>query len=371
MRWRFIVKLYAILGMSIVILVASVPVASASAPGPGAQNTTVGSPGNPQQPVPDAAWLAKKQAQLVRSGIGRKSTKGAATTPYIVDGATPDTVFPSSYELPLLNPVPTTFEPGDGNYANYGSGTSHLDDANPGHTYNDHDFFNLCGPGAADVALWYWPNPPNLMNNGSVTDTAHTSTTTSWNSTDRDNTSRMRGYMTYLAWQTQWPGWSHKGMMDNAHYYSYGTTLYGLMDGLNWEASGRNSSTWANYFYVIQWNGSNGPNTGGVSSGTLLTDVMNDTYNSNVPVVVEVNAQLMPNWTNNNGDTHHFITVIGFDNSLGIYYYTDTCASSTGCGSKFDGSVRTAPQSTLYKAMLYIAQNQSTDPSGGDGGWVW
>lgn len=174
----------------------------------------------------------------------------------------------------------------------------------------------------------------------------------------------MRGYMTYLAWDTQWPGWPHRGMMDNSTYPSYGVTLYGMQDGLNWEASGRNTSTWSNYFYAIQWWNS-------ASASTLHSDIVTDIYTSNVPVVAEVNAQLMPNWVNHGGNTHHFITIVGYDNTQGIYYYTDTCAQSTTCGSLHDGTINTVSQSTMWSAITSIPVNQSTAPSAGDGGWVW
>jgi hypothetical protein len=198
------------------------PLTYASAPGPNGGPNTRGSAKPDPLILQDPAWVAKKQAHQVRSGIKQGQGKGSSAQPYIATLA-PNIIYPSSYMLSDVNPVPNTFEPSDGNYSNYGSGTSLTDDAN--RPYNDHDFFNLCGPGAADNALWHWPSPPNRMDNSSVTDTAHTSTTTTWNGTDKDGVARTHGYMTFLAWQTQWPGWTHPGMMDNSTYYSYGTTL--------------------------------------------------------------------------------------------------------------------------------------------------
>lgn len=345
-----------------VALATFAPTVSAAAPGKGGGgNTPSGSgSGSSYAATQDPAWLAKKKAHLIRSGVARDQPKGGKpATPYSVC-STCGGGGSGANQLPTNNPVPGTWEPSDGNSPNFGSGSS-IDDDYPRYYGADADFFGLCGPGAADIALWYWPNTPNLMTNNSVTDTAHTSTTTTWGS------ERMRGYMTYLAWQTQIPGYSHPGLMDNSTYKSWGTTLYGMRDGLNWEASGH-ASNWLSYFYAIQWN-----NT---TSDVLLSDVVTDINNSHVPVVAEVDAQQLPNWTNkNNGTTtNHFITIIGYDNNQGIYYYTDTCGKSTNCGDQnkgSDGGVRTVPQWQMWNAITSIPLNTSTAPNAGDGGWVW
>lgn len=354
------VAVVAAIATALALLVFS-PIAYAGAPGNGTGPTTP-LPGYTYNP-PNPQWLAKKNAYELRSGVSWNEAKGAKTAPYFMSGPVPATSFPNSYELSTNNPVPGTFEPGDGTHPNYGPNTSYNDDLN--HYYgSDLDFFGFCGPGAADNALYYWPNPPNLISNYYVQDPGHTSTSTSWTS------ERMRGYMTDLAWQIQWPGWPHAGMMDHSTYSTLGTSLYGMVDGLNWEASGRNSSDWQTYFYVIQWNG-NMSGSNPVPASTFLADIESDTSFNNVPVVAEVNAQMMRNWNNNGGETYHFITIIGYDNNAGKYYYTDTCANSTGCGSKYDGGVQWDYQSNVYNAMINIPENQSTDPHHGDGGYVW
>jgi hypothetical protein len=171
----------------------------------------------------------------------------------------------------------------------------------------------------------------------------------------------MRGYMMKLGWQIHAPSWASGayGMM-NAQPRSSAVWLQVVRDGMNWEASGENSSDWSNYFYVVTW-------WNQVSENDFHNQVVQDIATSNVPVVAEVNAQMMPNWTNYGGRTNHYITIIGYDDNLGQYYYTDTCAHSTNCGSNYDGLVHTVPQSQMWSAITNIPVNQST----GDGGWVW
>ena len=332
------------------------PRALASAPGPVGTSASTGA-GTWHYTPPDPKWLALKEAHRIRSGIRRGDPKGTPSHPYVASspyatccGGSP----PQYYELSISTYVNGSFEPSDGTHPNFGTGTSSADDAN--HAYFDHDFFDLCGAGAADNALWYWPNPPNLMSN-TVTDNA-INVATYWSS------ERMRGYMTYLAWDTQWPGWPHRGMMDNSTYPSNGISLYGMVDGLNWEASGRNPAKWSNYFYAIQWWNS-------ASASILHNDIVTDTYFNNVAIVAEVDASLMPNWPKSNQNIHHYITIVGYDDTSGVYYYTDTCANSTGCGSLHDATVQIVSQSTLWSAITAIPVNTSTSPAAGDGGWVW
>src|SRR5260221_14779551 len=66
----------------------------------------------------------------------------------------------------------------------------------------------------------------------------------------------------------------------------------------------------------------------------------------------------------------HFITVVGYDDAKGIYYYTDTCGHSTDCGSLSDGGVHTVPQGQLWAAISAVPVNTSTAYNAGDGGDV-
>lgn len=74
----------------------------------------------------------------------------------------------------------------------------------------------------------------------------------------------------------------------------------------------------------------------------------------------------------------HYITILGYDDTQGangIYYYTDTCGSSTGCngtGNGTDGQLKTADQTTLWKAIQNIPPTPFPgDPTRGDGGYIW
>lgn len=307
----------------------------------------------------DSKWLALKNAFRYRSGIQLGQGKGAKTHPFVASAPLALTSAPSSYELTISNAVPTTFEPGDRCYScghiNFTGTYASYDDSRT--SYYAPGFFDLCGPGAADNALWYWPNPPNLINLWTYDQWDSVGTT--WNGTDVDNISRMRGYMMDLAWDIHAPTWSASGMM-NAQSRANAVMLQVVRDGLNWEASGENSSNWQNYFYVVAW-------WNQYSKTTFHSDVVADIYYSHVPVIAEVNARLMPNWPNTGGLTRHYITIIGYNDSNGTYQYTDTCANITGCGSNKNGGVTSVSQSQMWNAITSVPVDQST----GDGGWVW
>jgi hypothetical protein len=280
----------------------------------------------------------------------------------------PDSQPPCADELSTANAVPNIFEPGAGCTANYGPGTSTSDDLNHGYCA-DTNFFNLCGPGAADVAMWYWPAPPNLVDKHNVVDPKHTSTSTSWNGYDKDNVPRTRGYMAYLAFQMKASGWTQPGLMEQ--YAPGGVRLQEERIAMNWEENGHTSN---NGFYIVQWHYDPNLNPSGGTEGTLHSQVTTDIYYSNVPVVAEVNARKLPNWSSTGAQVLHFITIIGYDDlahnadgSYGKYYYTDTCASSTTCGSFHDGGVNSASYTQMWNAIMGAPYSPST----GDGGWIW
>jgi hypothetical protein len=218
-----------------------------------------------------------------------------------------------------------------------------------------HDaFLTLCGPGAADVALYYWPWPPNLHDYTQGIVEYLNNTRTVWNGRDRDGILRMRGYMLHLAYEIQPPTWPRAGLnMQQADWDTQplhrgkGATLSVMKDALNWEASGEGSlGTWSTYFYYTVFsNFSNGGN-----GGVLHDDVFNDIVLSNEPVVLLVNTNGLQNWGFSSG-VWHFITIIGYNDDYQggpVYMYTDSCASVTGCGSNTNGQVQIGKQSDLY-----------------------
>lgn len=255
----------------------------------------------------------------------------------------PCTVYPSSFLLDT-SVVAQTLEP-----AKVGKDAA-------GHAYQDHNMSKLCGPGAAANALYFWGLTPQQAPSGPYTDPSD-SVTTTW---DADHN---RAYIAYLAWRTQIPGWPQAGMMDQ-HDPSRGVTLYGMRDGLNWEAARHDAAHWHDYFYtVVWWNQS--------SADEFHHAVVDDIASAHVPVIAEVNARLLPNWSPKGQPISHFVTIVGYDDVNGTYVYTDSCGASTGCGSLKDGGTTTVAQAQMWAAITAIPVNPSTDFNAGDGGYVF
>ncbi len=319
-------------------------------------------PGGGPYATQDPNWLADKYAFKVRSNIPPPAPTGTFTQrlPGKANFGGPTLPpAPVAYVLPTsTNQVASVWEPSDGNHPNDGPNTSSKDDFGKSYA-TDTSFFDLCGPGAAVITLAYWPNMPVTMTSMNVLDPTKP-VTTSWNS------GRFRGYMLYLAWQIQPPGWNSSGMMDTAHYPSFGTTLQSLRDGLNWEISGHDQTNWANQYYTLTWWGNEGSSTPTQTPQTLHANVVADVYFNSVPVIAEVNARMLPTWTSGSR-INHFVTIVGYNDSNGTYYYTDTCANSTSCGSLSDGGVHTVSQAQMWNAITNIPVSHSL----GDGGWVW
>lgn len=283
----------------------------------------------------DSAWETLKQAHRIVA-------PDRAGKPLVYLSATPAT-YP---EVALLDThvVSRTLEPG-------GVG---IDAA--GNSYDDPNMWDLCGPAAANNTLYFWNGNTNRWGTHVYTDPSD-GVTTVWD--DGDN----RAYTMELAWYMQPPTWQRVGLMD-AHNPSYGVTLYGMRDGLNWEASAHDARRWQRYFYSIRWWSEATPKL-------LLADVESDVGLSGKPVVAEVDAQYLPNWPEIDRKKNHFITIVGYDNARQVYTYTDTCGHSTGCGSNTDAGIHEISYATLWQAITSIPVNKSNDPHAGDGGWVW
>lgn len=290
---------------------------------------------NAEPPSDAATWLAtKRQLRLVAPGRAGDQTIELAAMP---------THFPDTALLPYAV-IEQTVEPG---------GVGH-DVA--GAAYADPNLWELCGPAAANNTLYFWNGKSNHWGTHSYTDPSNGVTTT-WDDTHN------RSYTLHLAWGIRAPGWPRAGMMDT-HNPSFGVTLYGMRDALNWEASGEDAADWRHYFYVNEWWDENTPET-------LHLEIEADIALSSKPVIAEVDARFLPNWPDPGEQKNHYITIIGYDNATGQYAYTDTCGHSTGCGSRRDGGINYIPYSQLWLAITAIPVNHSTDPHAGDGGWVW
>jgi hypothetical protein len=321
----------------------------------------------------DPSWVAAKLALLVRRptpsvAAGASGASGAAIPPPVCPDV-PCTHYPPVYVLDT-SVVQNTLEP-----AKVG-----VDAASQ--AYTDQNMSKLCGPGAAANALAFWgkgpgpgPGPGPSVASPSSSPTARPSPATFVDTANGVATAwtaeHNRAYLLYLAWQVLVPGWTHPGLMDT-HTPSWGVTLYGIRDGLNWEASNHDAnasanasaSAWHTYFYtLVWWNQS--------SAQRFHQQVQDDLANAHVPVVAEVEARLLPNWAPQGKPILHFITVVGYDDTQGIYYYTDTCGKSTDCGSLADGGVHTVAQAQLWTAITAIPVNTSTAYNAGDGGYVW
>lgn len=263
-------------------------------------------------------------------------------------------------------------EPSDGNSQNFPGTGNTADDA--GHHYSDNLYFSWCGVGASDAALWFWPYPPNDNAASKVYDPMMSGQYSSWNAKDIDSTYRLRGYMIQLADQTKAPTWVRAGMLNQSWYQSNekgGVTLQVVRDALNWEASNHGAAgNWSNYFYITDWNSSfygakDYPNN---LYDTLHQDIVDDLYFSHVPVLVELPADTLPNWTNGN-PVNHMVAIVGYNDTTNQYVYIDTCKAYTNCNS---GEIdqpddHKVDELHLSQGVASIGTNQTT----GDGGWVW
>ena len=373
---------------------------TASASGPGSKQT---GPAHPDVTLQSTTWLAAKNSYRVVSGIQANQGKHGKANPTILSTALFDLSsqtktlavspnYPSvpgepyNYTLYQGWGIEYAAEPSDGSHPNLPDGTQYTDDA--GNTYNDYWYVTLCGPGAADVALYYWPYPSNdathtvsdpLPGNGPYGGN-HTSGALTWYGQDGSGGGqayRLRGYMAYLAFGLgNVPAWTgsggiHRvGMLDESYWQTGivgGATLQATEEAMNWEASSENSSDWANYFYTVAWNSTYNGNIG----VTLHNDIVTDIANSHVAVVAEVNGHDLPDWTTS-GFTKHFIAIVGYDDNTQEYYYVDTCKVFAGChdagGVQGDTpDIHPISQSQLTTAVSDVQTDQAT----GDGGWIW
>lgn len=291
--------------------------------------------------VHDAHWLSLKLAnRVIAPGVYSSAPAPECISPC------------DNYKLLNTSVVTNTIET-----LGYGP-----DDNNDG--YTDGYLWNFCAAGAVDNALYYWNGKTNTYPAGWYTEPSYANyhTNTYWTSGDHN-----RSYEMYIADQVQVPGWGTPGMVTFGSYPSAGTGLSDITSTLNWEASGH-SSNWQNYFYLSVANWYYDSKTGKydipVSKDTVNSNIVAD-INGGHPVVVMVNTTNLPNW-NKNGIIHA-ITIVGYDQTTGIYWYTDTCG--TACGSMYNGGVHVINQFTpdQYGNDLYDAIKNV----GVGGGYSW
>jgi len=201
-----------------------------------------------------------------------------------------------------------------------------------GVTYRDDNYAFLCGPATAAVILYYWPATHHTVTTlaGQFKEPVNVGrnryASTYWKAQDAGGYGR--GMMMYLA-VVEWPApdkglswWSHPGIMRWTSRPD--TYVENLVDGINWEASGR--STLA-YFYTIV-------HTSELTAAAMLDHIHAD-INMGVPVVIAARTtdgtNHLPYW-NTSRRSNHFVTVVGYDDKAGTYAVMDTCGLT--CNSR-------------------------------------
>jgi hypothetical protein len=224
--------------------------------------------------------------------------------------------------------------------------------------YTDLNYWNLCGPGSAAVATYYFVNSdPFLLtipadNYREPAAVLHR-TTTYWKATDAS--SEGRGELMYLAEDVYPTGvnWNYSGIVKWEGSFPYGTPINRWRDGVNWVASGQ---TQLNYFYVIA-------KPANLTQAQVLYDVENDVAGVGVPILADVltgdGTHHLVGWTAGSG-INHSIAIIGYDNTVSpaTYTYIDTC----GPGCNDTGTA--AGVHTIHQSAMWALIQAETDSDG-------
>jgi hypothetical protein len=338
------------------------------APKRGAQPTDPAFAQDAHRPIAPQSmeWLLAKAAGRVALVAGQVTILGAGANP-LVD---PVAFAP----IPSARTLDTTWtrwivEP-------LGSGR----DAG-GNRYSNLNYWNLCSPGSVTVALWYWQQ---LTGAPDVTGTAGwfvepyvteaggwpspgptvpraadgSRLGTYWAPSDLVNgfTANGRGFMMYLATAAHPPTWTSTGMVVYANasgralYPTRGGPRPNIVAALNWEASGRDASSWAETWYtsVIR------PDPALARDLALAVEL--DVGRDGVPVVAVLDTHDLPNWQAGSATPHirHAVTIVGYDNTANppTFTYVDTCGRSCDArGGNQNGQVHVISQSALVAAI--------------------
>jgi hypothetical protein len=250
-----------------------------------------------------------------------------------------------------------------------------------GTPYRNLSFWNLCGPGASTVALYYWQQ---LIGHPNVTGTEGwfldpyeaqgapwpslgptvaigadgTRVGTYWSGSDNVNgyTAHGRGFLMYMATQVRPPTWFASGIstwVDGAGqplYPQVGSSREDIMAGVNWEISGHDPNTWMEAWYQAV------DNDDGALDRDLQVAVALDVGRDGVPVVAAVDTFDLPNWQAGSATPHirHAISIVGYDNTANppTYTYLDSCGRACNArGSNRDGGIYVVAQSQMIAAM--------------------
>ena len=250
-----------------------------------------------------------------------------------------------------------------------------------GNRYSDLTYWNLCGPAAATVVLYYWQQ---LVGHPNVTGTAdyfldpYAAAGVPWPSpgptvavsgsgarlgtywSARDTLSGYvangRGFVMYMAMNVQPPGWLATGVdvftsSDGGPMYpTRGASPRGIAVALNSEIAGPDAASWADTWYVYVTKG----------DPTLATDlheaVQLDIGRDHVAVVAAADTHELPNWQAGSATPHtrHAISIVGYDDAASppTYTYIDTCGRSCNgrSGNTNDGT-HTISQAAMVQAL--------------------
>lgn len=280
--------------------------------------------------VQDASWVALKlSGRIHRTSNGLVVVAPASATP---------AAFPSSSYLSTSTTAQVIEPEGD-----------LYDDAHQAEA--DLNYWNFCAAGAGANAVYYFrPTNVTAWPAGNFTEPygPHIQTTY-WKSSDTTSdtgdgySSTGRAYIMYMAEQVKPPSYATAGVDNFNTYPTTGASITDLRDAVNWEAS-NHSSSWSTYFYAYV-------STSGLTSTTLHSDIQTDVYSNGAPLVVYVNTYVnsslhLPNWSSS---VIHAITIVGYNDSTGMYRYLDTCGAK--CGSSSNGGTHDVSQSTLFSLL--------------------
>jgi len=229
---------------------------------------------------------------------------------------------------------------------------SGVDDSWPRKAYSDRNYWGFCAAGAAAVSLFYIGLSLGMAGTFHEPYGPHVSYT-HWERNDVDANGYQtyaRAMIVYLAEATQPPSFNRPGIDDFDTYPTSGGSPQAIRDAINWEASDEGLAPgWQTFFYATQ------ANTGSrFSQAQLNADIVADVAKSNVPAIMAVDADFLPNWPDLPKALHHAISVVGYDNIAGTYTYLDTCGKD--CGSDSNGGLHVIPQWKLFKAVQMVGK---------------
>jgi hypothetical protein len=340
-------------------------------PPPSASPTPPGLAGfpriDPSRPTPTQSpdWLALKAGGLVALVDGRIAALPAATDPLTEPGS--GVALPSAHTLDVAWTGRVVEPPG--------AGTDEK-----GNRYADLTYWNLCGPAATTVALYYWQQ---LTGRPDVTGTSgyfldpYAAAGVAWPSpgpvvplsagvrvgtywSGRDTLSGYvangRGFVMYMAMNVQPPGWLATGVDvftstgGGPMYPTRGSSPRGMAVAMNWEIAGPDASSWADTWYVYVTKG----------DPTLATDlheaVLLDVGRDHVAMLAAADTHELPNWQAGSATPHtrHAISIVGYDDTANppTYTYIDTCGRGcNGRAGNTNGGTHVISQAAMVAAL--------------------